>query len=233
MQIKINLKIFIFIIIFCLTRQIEMYGLLMIFAFFHELGHLLTGVILGFRPQSLSINPVGLSVSFRIKAEDYNEKVKNGNMLALKQLCIALGGPAVNFILVILFMVFNLKIFNISREFVIYSNILIGLFNLIPIYPLDGGRVLKNLLHILDGLKNSYIYINMISNISVIILTIFSSIIIVYLKNVSIIIILAYLWYLVLNENKMFIQKMKMYRIIERAKENEEQELLQLTSVQQ
>lgn len=210
-----------------------MYGLLMIFAFFHELGHLLTGVILGFRPQSLSINPVGLSVSFRIKAEDYNEKVKNGNMLALKQLCIALGGPAVNFILVILFMVFNLKIFNISREFVIYSNILIGLFNLIPIYPLDGGRVLKNLLHILDGLKNSYIYINMISNISVIILTIFSSIIIVYLKNVSIIIILAYLWYLVLNENKMFIQKMKMYRIIERAKENEEQELLQLTSVQQ
>jgi len=232
MQIKINLKIFIFIIIFWLTRQIEMYGLLMIFAFFHELGHLFTGVILGFRPQSLSINPVGLSVSFKIKAEDYNEKVKNGNMLALKQLCIALGGPVVNFILVILFMSFDWEIFNISREFIIYSNMLIGLFNLIPIYPLDGGRVLKNLLHILDGLKNSYIYTNMISNISVIILTIFSSIIIVYLKNVSIIIILAYLWYLVLNENKMFIQKMKMYRIIEKVNENEEEELLQVTSVQ-
>lgn len=215
MQIKINLKIFIFIIIFCLTRQIEIYGILMLFAFFHELGHLFTGVILGFKPQALSINPVGLSISFRIKADDYNEKVKKGNMLALKQLIIALGGPAINFLIVILFMLFDLEFLNISREFVIYSNILIGLFNLIPIYPLDGGRILKNILHIIDGLKNSYTYINIVSNISIIILTVFSSIIIMYLKNISVLFIIGYLWYLVISENKLYGQRMKMYDILE------------------
>ena len=185
----------------------------MLFAFFHELGHLFTGVILGFKPQALSINPVGLSISFRIKAEDYNEKVKKGNMLALKQLIIALGGPTINFLIVIVFMLFDLEFFNISREFVVYSNILIGLFNLIPIYPLDGGRILKNILHIIDGLKNSYTYINIVSNVSIVILTVFSSIIVMYLKNVSVLLIIGYLWYLVISENKLYGQRMRMYDI--------------------
>lgn len=41
MSIKINLKIFLFAVIFYLTKQIEIYAMLMIFAFFHEMGHLL------------------------------------------------------------------------------------------------------------------------------------------------------------------------------------------------
>lgn len=41
MQIKVNLKIFIFLILFILTNQVEIYGLLMLFATVHELGHLL------------------------------------------------------------------------------------------------------------------------------------------------------------------------------------------------
>lgn len=226
MQIKINLKIFFFIIIFCLTRQIEIYGILMLFAFFHELGHLFAGIMLGYKPQSLCINPVGLSIAFDIKAEDYNEKVRKGNMLALKKMIIAASGPIVNFLIVLIFMLFDLNFFYISREFIIYANILIGLFNLIPIYPLDGGRILKNLLHIIDGLKNSYTYINTISYASVIVLTVFSSIIIMYLKNISVLFILGYLWYLVINENKMYRQKMKMYEIINYVNEKENRSIL-------
>ena len=214
MQIKINLRIFIFIIIFCLTRQIEIYGLLMLFAFFHELGHLFTGFILGFKPYSLGINPLGLSINFRIKAEDYNEKIKKGNILALKKLIIAFGGPAVNFLIVILFLFCDIKIFNCPREFVIYSNLLIGLFNLIPIYPLDGGRILKNALHIFLGLEDTYSYTNLISNISIIVLTILSSICILYLKNIAVLLIIGYLWYLVINENKIYNQRLRIYEII-------------------
>lgn len=216
MQIKVNLKIFIFIIIFCITRQIEIYGILMLFAFFHELGHLFMGILLGYKPQSLSIKPVGLSISFAVKANDYNERLRKGNLLALKKMLIALAGPMVNFILVIIFTIFDVDFLNISREFVIYSNILIGLFNLIPIYPLDGGRIVKNLLHIVDGLKNSYTYINIISNASIIVLTMFSSIIIIYLKNISILIIISYLWYLVIMGNKNYNKRMKMYEIVEK-----------------
>lgn len=193
----------------------------MLFAFFHELGHLFAGIFLGFKPQSLSINPVGLSVAFDIKAEDYNEKIKKGNMLALKKLIIAFCGPAINFFIVFLFMFYDVDLFGLPREFVIYSNILIGLFNLIPIYPLDGGRILKNVLHILSGLKDTYTYVNIISNASIIILTMLSSIIIFYLKNISVLVIIGYLWYLVINQNRVYMQRMRMYKIVENALDKE------------
>ena len=214
MHIKINLRIFIFIIIFCLTRQIGIYGILMLFAFFHELGHLFTGIVLGFRPESLSVNPLGLSINFRVCAQDYNKKLLKGNVLALKKLLISFGGPAVNFILVIVFSLINCDLFGISQDIYIYSNLLIGIFNLIPIYPLDGGRILKNLLHIFSGLDNTYSYINLISNISIIILTFFSSICILYVKNVAILFIIGYLWYLVINENKLYNQRLRIYEVL-------------------
>lgn len=216
MQIKIDLKIFIFIIIFIITRQIEIYGMLMLFAFLHELGHLFAGILLGFKPQSLKLNALGLSVNFKVNTKDYNSKLKNGNILAVKKLVIAISGPLVNFLLVFLFSLFNGKIFGIEKNILIYSNLLIGLFNLIPIYPLDGGRIVKNILHISSGLEDTYSYMSLISFVSIVFLTVFSSIMIIYLKNIAILLIIGYLWYLVISENKIYNQKVKIYEIIEK-----------------
>lgn len=214
MQIKLDLKIFIFIIIFVLTRQIEIYGMLMLFAFLHELGHLFAGVILGFKPKSLRINPLGLSISFLVKTEDYNRRVFRGNILAVKKLLIAISGPMVNFILVLIFSNFNVEFFDIDQELLIYSNVLIGLFNLIPIYPLDGGRILKNILYIFTGLADTYSYINLVSYISIVILTMFSSIMIFYLQNIAVLLIIGYLWYLVVAENRLYKQRMRVYEVL-------------------
>lgn len=209
MRIRINLKIFLFVLIFILTKQIKIYGILMLFAFIHELGHMIVGILLGFKPEKLEIMPYGVSVGFNVKCEDYNKKIKKGNMLAIKKLIIALTGPLTNFIITIIFLMVNINFFGIERELVIYSNILIGIFNLIPIYPLDGGRAIKNILHITVGLQNSYEYTNQISKITICLLTGVCSIAILYIKNIAILLILAYLWYLVIVENRKYNRKMK------------------------
>lgn len=214
MKIRLHLKIFVFIAIFIATRQIEIYGILMLFALFHELGHMLAGILLGFKPNSLEIMPLGLSVGFENKLENYNKKIKKGTLLTLKKIIIAASGPFTNLVFIIIFLLFPISFFEINRDIVIYANILIAIFNLIPIYPLDGGRIAKGILHILFGRREACRYSNMISNVTISVLTAITSIIILNLKNISILLILAYLWYLVISENKKYRTKQKIYEKI-------------------
>ena len=51
----------------------------MLLALIHELGHVIAGIILGFKPESISIIPTGFSVKFKSDCKNYNKKIKNGN----------------------------------------------------------------------------------------------------------------------------------------------------------
>lgn len=231
MQIKIDLKIFIVVLIFLLTRQLEIYCVIMLFAILHELGHLITGMILGFKPRKIKILPVGVSACIDMNVKNYNKKLKSANVLALKKIIIAISGPITNSIIAFVCGFFEVSLFNISTEFIVFSNLLIGFFNLIPIYPLDGGRIVKSIIHIKAGLKNSYKYTYMLSNITIIFLTIISSIAILYLKNISILIILIYLWIMVIIENKRYNSKMNIYKLIENIDDNDECECTSFVEV--
>ena len=57
MQIKVNLQIFIFLLIFYFTHQLEIYTVLMLLAFLHECGHLVAGLLMRLKPKRLEINP--------------------------------------------------------------------------------------------------------------------------------------------------------------------------------
>ena len=215
LQIRINLKIFIFILLFYLSKQIEIYSIIMIFACIHELGHILAGILLGFKPQKIELMPLGLAVSFKVDTKNYNKKIERANLLSLKKILIAVAGPLTNFILAIIFYKIKFSIpYNIQEQ-IIYTNILIGIFNLLPIYPMDGGRILKETIHIKKGLKKSIIYTNQIANISIIIITAISSIAIYYLKNIAILFILAYLWILIIMENRRYKIRKRIYEIVD------------------
>ena len=97
---------------------------------------------------------------------------------------------------------------------IIYTNFLIMIFNLLPIYPLDGGRILKGILHIVLGKRKSEKYINIISKTTVIVITVISSILILYVHNISIVLIDVYLWYLVLKENSIYKKREEIYKKI-------------------
>lgn len=212
MKIRLHLKIFIFVIVFILTKQIKIYGIIMLFSIFHELGHMLAGIVLGFKPNTIEIMPCGLSIGFESKIENYNKKIKKGTLLNIKKLIIAISGPLVNFIFTLIFLFNPISFFGIENELIVYSNILIGLLNLIPIYPLDGGRIIKNIINIVCGRREAEEYINLISNITFSIFAAVSSIAILYLKNIAILIIIGYLMYLVIIENKRYKNKKNLYK---------------------
>ena len=126
---------------------------------------------------------------------------------------VALAGPVINFVICICtYLFFNKNQLNIE---IIYANLIIGIFNLLPIYPLDGGRIIKCIFKLKRGNEIACKYTNIISNIFIILLTMLSSIGIYYYKNISILFIIVYLWVLVIIENKKYNLKKRIYKMIE------------------
>ena len=219
MSLKKKKKIFLFLLLFLITSQFEIYIIVMIFAIIHELGHLLAGVILKFKVDEIKLTPMGVRLQFKIENREYNKKVKKGNLLNVKKAIIAIAGPITNLaILIVLIILKNIGL-NFTNTYIyqiiIYSNLLIAIFNMLPIYPMDGGRVINEILKIMVGNKKAYKITYILSKTMLIILTAISSIAILYLENIAIVFIIMYLWCLELQEIRKYNKRKNIEKIIE------------------
>lgn len=205
MKIEINLKIILLIILFLFLNRFELYMIFIIFIVFHELAHMLIGILLGFKPKTISLNPLGLSIEFY----NYGENTK---LIRWKRIFTYLAGPLINFAFCLVFYYINMDLF--IKEKVIYINLLLGIFNLIPILPLDGGRILNELLKIFYNNKLSNIFMLRITKIILIIITLAYSIAIFEMKNIMIFLLIIYLWYLYYMEERKIKLVLRVYETI-------------------
>ena len=97
--------------------------------FVHELGHIAAALACGGRVERLSLTMVGAELSF-----SYRTPLSYG-----RDSLVALAGPGANLLLGGLF-------FWQGRHLPAVLTLGLGVFNLLPILPLDGGRVVYGLL---------------------------------------------------------------------------------------
>ncbi|MXQ55327.1 M50 family metallopeptidase [Shimazuella alba] len=108
---------------------------LCILVLIHELGHIVAAWSYGWRIQSIELLPIG-GVA---KTDEW------GTVPAKEEIVVALAGPF-HHVWMVLFSLLAFRLGWWSEEWTTYfiqGNLFLALFNLVPIYPLDGGRVLQ------------------------------------------------------------------------------------------
>ncbi|EET85656.1 peptidase M50 [Clostridium carboxidivorans P7] len=113
----------------------------LIYAFFiviiHEAVHYLTAKHYNFSGFDIELIAFGASIKFK-ELDDASPK---------EDLIISLSGPLSNFVLAAILYYIN-TIVHCDEIYMLFAgNIAIGIFNLIPAFPLDGGRILRDILY--------------------------------------------------------------------------------------
>ncbi|AIQ76152.1 MULTISPECIES: M50 family metallopeptidase [Paenibacillus] len=103
--------------------------------FIHEMGHVVAALLAGVTVKSVQLLPFGGVAVI----EDH------GRLTASREIGIALAGPLQNGIMIVIALGLQQAGYG-NQEFLTYfihANAMIGLFNLVPVLPLDGGKVLQ------------------------------------------------------------------------------------------
>jgi stage IV sporulation protein FB len=156
----------------------------------HECGHVLACIILHKKFGKVKVSIFGFS----------NNNLNLSNMKNFKKIFILVLGSLVNFIVFIFCMVIGGKLVDKIGK----MNLLIGVFNLLPIVPLDGGNILICILSDKFFIKQAIESSLIISKIILVIISFLYCIGIIYLKNLFLLGIIMYVWYIFLREEKKF-----------------------------
>lgn len=181
---RINKLTYLFIIISVLTASFHTLVFITILVVLHEMGHFFTALLFGLKVDRIEIYPYGGLSIIEIPL----------NYSIIKEMIILINGPLMQ----------QLTYLSLIRLFYQYAPIIriyhyaILIFNLLPIYPLDGGKLLNLIFQKIIPYKTSYKASILISYLVIILLSL------VYLNNIKInsIIMIIFLIYKVSSASK-------------------------------
>ena len=139
-KIKFNFLTIIFFLVMALSGYLY-YSLIIVFiVFFHEIGHVFFARLFGFKVVEIELFPFGGNTKI--------DKKLNNNIFV--DILISLGGVIFQFFIFIL-----CKQGVIKSSVINYYNVSIMLFNLLPVIPLDGSKIIFDLLNLIFSYKKS------------------------------------------------------------------------------
>ena len=149
----------------------------------HELGHIIAAIYYKWKIEKIILLPFGALTLFK---EKINRPLK-------EEFIILIAGPIAQ----VLFTFLCFK----NKEIIEYS-MLILLFNLLPIYPLDGSKLLNIMLNKVTSFKKSHIFTIYISFITILFIIVKIKFNLIFLLIISFIIVKVYEEYK--NHNNIF-----------------------------
>lgn len=187
---KINIFTYLFLLLSILAGYIKEMIIIYFILIIHELGHYIIFKYYNIKVNKITLHPYGGMIDSNILINTNSKKI----------LLISLGGIIAQIILYLIMIIFlkiniiNTKYFFIFKKY----NLYIILFNLIPIYPLDGFKIFNSILEMILPFKKSlnisiifnyisiitffyFLYINKVNNYFIIIFLLVN--LINYIKN--------------------------------------------------
>lgn len=146
MKITIHPLFFVFGIYFAFTGKVFLFLTFALTALVHEYGHAACAERLGYKMNKISLMPYGAVVNGAIDGISSRDEV-----------FVALSGPFLNIGVCVFFAALWWLVPETYAytDVIVFSNMSVAALNLVPAYPLDGGRVLCALLSRKIGYKNA------------------------------------------------------------------------------
>ena len=104
--------------------------------FLHEIVHYIVARCLGFSGFDVKF----LAIGTVLQLKDLDEATPKQDLI------ISISGPVFNLITALICIIVYVFYKNVWINYLILSNLTLGMFNLIPAFPLDGGRILRDIL---------------------------------------------------------------------------------------